>query len=40
MAMCIDGVLGIQGGQNPRVLESMLKTYIDPKKRAADDKED
>jgi chemotaxis protein MotA len=40
MAMCIDGVLGIQGGQNPRVLESMLKTYIDPKKRAAEDKAD
>ncbi len=40
MAMCIDGVLGIQGGQNPRVLESMLKTYVDPKKRAADNKED
>ena len=34
MAMCIDGVLGIQGGQNPRILESMLKTYVDPKKRA------
>jgi chemotaxis protein MotA len=40
MAMCIDGVLGIQGGQNPRVLESMLKTYVDPKKRTADDKDD
>ena len=37
MAMCIDGVLGIQGGQNPRILESMLKTYVDPKKRAEDD---
>jgi chemotaxis protein MotA len=37
MAMCIDGVLGIQGGQNPRILESMLKTYVDPKKRADDE---
>ena len=40
MAMCIDGVLGIQGGQNPRVLESMLKTYVDPKQRASAEKED
>ena len=39
MAMCIDGVLGIQAGQNPRILESMLKTYVDPKKRV-DDNED
>ncbi len=37
MAMCIDGVLGIQAGQNPRILESMLKTYVDPKKRADDE---
>ena len=37
MAMCIDGVLGIQAGQNPRILESMLKTYVDPKKRAEDE---
>ncbi len=33
-AMCIDGVLAIQAGQNPRIIESMLKTYLDPKKRA------
>ena len=32
-AMCIDGVLAIQSGQNPRIIESMLKTYLDPKKR-------
>tara|TARA_R110002110_G_C13470513_1_gene720871 strand:- start:109869 stop:110648 length:780 start_codon:yes stop_codon:yes gene_type:complete len=32
-AMCIDGVLAIQEGQNPRIIESMLKTYLDPKKR-------
>jgi len=39
MAMCIDGVLGIQAGQNPRILESMLKTYVDPKKRAKEDED-
>ncbi|MEE4251158.1 MAG: flagellar motor protein PomA [Alcanivoracaceae bacterium] len=33
-SMCIDGVLAIQGGQNPRIVESMLKTYLEPKKRA------
>lgn len=32
-AMCIDGVLAIQAGQNPRIIESMLKTYLAPKKR-------
>ena len=37
MAMCIDGVLGIQAGQNPRILESMLKTYIDPRQRAKEE---
>jgi chemotaxis protein MotA len=37
MSMCIDGVLGIQSGQNPRILESMLKTYIDPRKRATEE---
>lgn len=33
-SMCIDGVLAVQEGQNPRIVESMLKTYLDPKKRA------
>lgn len=32
-AICIDGVLGVCEGQNPRVLESMLKTYLAPKDR-------
>ena len=32
-AICIDGVLGIQQGQNPRIIESMLKTYLAPDKR-------
>jgi chemotaxis protein MotA len=26
--MCIDGLLAIQGGQNPRIIESMLKSYL------------
>jgi chemotaxis protein MotA len=32
-AMCIDGVLAIQAGQNPRIIESMLKAYLDPSQR-------
>lgn len=32
-SMCIDGVIAIQGGQNPRIIESMLKAYIDPAQR-------
>ena len=34
--MWIDGVLAIQSGQKPRIIESMLKTYLDPKKRNDD----
>ena len=26
--MCIDGLLSIQAGQNPRIIESMLKSYL------------
>lgn len=36
-AMCIDGILAIQEGQNPRIIESMLRTYLEPKKRAANE---
>lgn len=32
-SMCIDGVLAIQAGQNPRIIESMLKAYLDPSQR-------
>ena len=32
-SICLDGILGIQGGQHPRVLESLLKLYIAPKER-------
>lgn len=33
-AMIIDALLAIQSGQNPRVIESMLQTYIQKSKRA------
>lgn len=32
-AMCLDGILAIQDGQNPRIIEAMLKTYLAPKQR-------
>jgi chemotaxis protein MotA len=32
-AICIDGIIGIAEGQNPRVLEPMLKTYLAPSRR-------
>lgn len=32
-AICIDGVLAIQEGQNPRIIESMLKAYLSPAQR-------
>ncbi len=32
-SICIDGVMGIAEGQNPRVLEPMLKTYLAPARR-------
>lgn len=39
-AMCIDGLTAIQAGQNPRVIESMLKTYLATSRRdLADDKD-
>ncbi|MEZ5529461.1 MAG: flagellar motor protein PomA [Porticoccaceae bacterium] len=36
-AMCIDGVLAIQQGQNPRIIEAMLKAYLEPKKRLSEE---
>ncbi len=33
-SICLDGILGIQDGQHPRVLESLLKLYMTPKERA------
>ncbi len=38
-AICIDGVLAIQEGKNPRVIESMLKAYLAPSKRAQEPSE-
>jgi chemotaxis protein MotA len=35
-AICIDGLMGIAEGQNPRVLEPLLKTYLAPARRKAD----
>ncbi len=39
-SVCIDGLIAIQSGQNPRVIESMLKAYLAPSRRdiKADDK--
>ena len=39
-AMIIDALLGIQGGQNPRVIESMLKTYLPESKRGSGDSDE
>ncbi|WOJ96619.1 flagellar motor protein PomA [Congregibacter brevis] len=36
-SMCIDGVLAIQEGQNPRIIESMLKAYLEPEKRGTEE---
>jgi chemotaxis protein MotA len=36
-SMCIDGVLAIQEGQNPRIIESMLKAYLEPEKRGGEE---
>jgi chemotaxis protein MotA len=34
--MVIDGLLSIQAGQNPRIIESMLKSYLPSSKRGAE----
>jgi chemotaxis protein MotA len=36
-ALIIDGLLAIQGGQNPRVISSTLKAYLPESKRGDDD---
>ena len=36
-AMCIDGLMAIQSGQNPRVITSMLKAYLPESKRGVDE---
>lgn len=35
-SLIIDGLLAIQAGQNPRVIEQMLKNYLPEKKRASE----
>ena len=37
-AMIIDAIMGIQAGQNPRVIDSMLRNYLPASKRAAEEK--
>ena len=34
LTLCIDGVMAIQSGQNPRVIASVLSAYLDPTQRA------
>ncbi len=36
-SLIIDALLSIQGGQNPRVIESMLEAYLPPSKRKEED---
>jgi chemotaxis protein MotA len=33
LTICIDGVMAIQAGQNPRVIASVLSAYLDPTQR-------
>lgn len=37
-ALIIDAVMGIQEGQNPRVIEDMLKNYLPKSRRATEEK--
>jgi chemotaxis protein MotA len=37
-ALIIDAVMGIQDGQNPRVIEDMLKNYLPKSRRAPEEK--
>jgi chemotaxis protein MotA len=34
MEMMLEGILSIQAGVNPRVIEDKLKTYLSPEERA------
>jgi chemotaxis protein MotA len=38
--LILDAVLGIQDGQNPRVIEGLLKTYLAESKRSINTTED
>ena len=35
LTLCIDGVMAIQSGQNPRVIASVLSAYLDPTQRVS-----
>lgn len=37
--MIIDAIMGIQAGQNPRVIESMLRNYLPTNKRVVEEQE-
>src|SRR5690554_4975613 len=37
--LMLDGILGIQDGQNPRIIEGLLKNYLSESKRVTDDEE-
>ena len=34
--LILDGILAIQDGQNPRVIDSYLRNYLNEKKRVVD----
>lgn len=38
-SLIIDAIIGIQSGQNPRVIEEMLKNYLPGRKRGSDEAE-
>jgi chemotaxis protein MotA len=38
-SLIIDALLGIQSGQNPRVIENMLETYLPKSKRQQEEAE-
>ena len=38
-SLIIDALLSIQAGQNPRVIENLLETYLPPSKRKEEDVE-
>lgn len=35
LTLCIDGIMAIQSGQNPRVIASVLSAYLDPTQRVS-----
>ena len=39
-SLVLDGIIGIADGQNPRVIEGILKNYLAASKRGASDQED